>query len=190
MRSGFLFVISGPSAVGKSTIADRVLADKSINRIITCTTRKIRGKEVDGVDYNFISVDDFLLRKNNGDFIESSEVYGNYYGVPLSAITKNMEQGIDSLLVINWEGFLKIKSAVKKNIVGFFIAPPSMKDLEDRIRARSADSEEIIARRLSAANEDMSHKDKYDFCIKNVSVEETANDILQKIRSIRETMIS
>jgi guanylate kinase len=186
MKHGFLFVISGPSAVGKSTIADEILKiDRSIGKIVTCTTRKIRSTEIDGIDYNFMNKEDFFLYKSRGDFVESSEVYGNYYGVLLSSITKKVENENDSLLVINWEGFLKIKKAIGKNVVGFFLTPPSIEALEERIKSRATDSEEVILQRLKMANEDMRHRFEYDFCVENSDIKKTTDDILCKMQEAR-----
>jgi hypothetical protein len=122
--------------------------------------------------------------QNKGDFVESSEVYGNYYGVMFSTIEEGIDKGNNLLLVINWEGYLKIKKAFKKNVFGFFITPPSFQDLENRIRARSTDSEEAIKHRLEMASEDMQHQHEFDFCFMNTNVSETANNILQKIHEI------
>jgi guanylate kinase len=186
MKKGLLFIISGPSAVGKSSVADELFKkEKTLSKIVTCTTRKIRHNEIDGVDYHFMSIDDFLKNKDRGNFIESSEVYGNYYGVMFSDVTDNLDRGIDSLLVINWEGYLKIKRAIKKNVIGFFITPPSMKDLELRIRSRNTDSEETILDRLNEASEDMLHQNEFDFSVENINILDTANDILQKMYSAR-----
>jgi guanylate kinase len=186
MQNGFLFIISGPSAVGKSSVADEVLkTDPLINRIITCTTRKIRSNEKKDVDYHFMSRDDFFSHRDNGDFVEFSEVYGNYYGILLSNITENIRKNIDSLLVINWEGFLKIKKAIGNRVFGFFIVPPNLKDLETRIRARCTDSEDVIAARLNMAVNDMNHKSEFDFCIENADIKKAASNVLRIVNSIR-----
>ena len=185
-KKGFLFVISGPSAVGKTSVANELLKKKKINlqRIITCTTRTKRNGEVEGVDYFFMSKDEFLRYSENGDFAEMSEVYGNYYGILVSTIKEKIEQGINALLVINWEGFLKIKRSFKENVIGFFLLPPSLKDLETRIRSRGADSEDIIKQRLNMITEDMRHKDEFDFRVKNVKIADATSEIFEKIANI------
>ena len=185
-KKGFLFVISGPSAVGKTSVANELLKQKKINlqRIITCTTRTKRNGEVEGVDYFFMSKDEFLRYSENGDFAEMSEVYGNYYGILVSTIKEKIEQGINALLVINWEGFLKIKRSFKENVIGFFLLPPSLKDLETRIRSRGADSEDIIKQRLNMITEDMRHKDEFDFRVKNVKIADATSEIFEKIANI------
>ncbi len=185
-KKGFLFVISGPSAVGKTSVANELLKQKKINlqRIITCTTRAKRNGEVEGVDYFFMSKDEFLRHSENGDFAEMSEVYGNYYGILVSTIKEKIEQGINALLVINWEGFLKIKRSFKENVIGFFLLPPSLKDLETRIRSRGTDSENIIKQRMNMITEDMRHKDEFDFRVKNVKIADAASEIFEKIANI------
>jgi guanylate kinase len=186
MQKGFLLAISGPSAVGKSSVANEILKiDPSIDRIITCTTRKMRKGEKDGVDYHFMSVDEFLQHRNDGDFVESSEVYGNYYGVLLSTITEKMKKNVDSLLLVNWEGFLKIKKAIHEGVFGFFILPPTLQDLELRLRARCTDSEDVIAARLSMAMDDMSRQSEFDFRVENADIRETASNILKIVDSIK-----
>ena len=185
-KKGFLFVISGPSAVGKTSVANELLKQKKINlqRIITCTTRAKRNGEVEGVDYFFMSKDEFLRHSENGDFAEMSEVYGNYYGILVSTIKEKIEQGINALLVINWEGFLKIKRSFKENVIGFFLLPPSLKDLETRIRSRGTDSENIMTQRMNMITEDMRHKYEFDFRVKNVKIADAASEIFEKIVNI------
>lgn len=192
MKKGFLFIISGPSAVGKTSVANEILKrDKKLSRIVTCATRAMRNGEIDGKDYFFMKKGDFLRRKERGDFAEVSEVYGNYYGVLRSTIEEKIKSGLSALLVVNWEGFLKIKKAFAgdKNIVGFFLTPPSLDDLEKRIRARNADSEEIIRHRMRMIVEDMRYKDEFDFCVTNASIPAAATEILDKI-SLYESRIA
>lgn len=183
---GRLFVISGPSAVGKSTVAQEILKlNKKISRVVTCTTRKIRSGETNGVDYNFMSVDEFLKRKSNDEFIECSNVYGNYYGILLASILEKIsEKGSAALLVINWEGFLKIKKAIPEKVYGIFLIPPSMSELENRMRKRSTESEEDIKKRMDAAAEDMSHEKEFDISVKNVSIDQASKEILEIISSV------
>ncbi|MDR2267997.1 MAG: guanylate kinase, partial [Holosporaceae bacterium] len=157
MRKGFLFVISGPSAVGKTSVVKEILKRCDyLERIITCTTRPKRADESDGIDYFFMSSETFEKHYQNGDFVECSEVYGNSYGVLLSSVMEKINAGRHVVLVLNWEGFLKIKDLFHDFVVGFFISPPSMEALEERIRNRGSDTAEDIAKRLEMAREDMS----------------------------------
>lgn len=186
MRKGHLFIISGPSAVGKTVVADKIFEmDSEISKIVTYTTRKRRESEKDGEDYNFVSQKEFLKLEKEGQFIESSLVYGNYYGVRLSFITEKMEQGQDLLLLINWEGFQKIKKKIVDRVYGFFLMPPSMEELERRIKLRAADSDEVIQQRLKMAAEDMRHASEFDVCIENVDIQDTAEKILKRINEIK-----
>ncbi|GHT97653.1 guanylate kinase [Alphaproteobacteria bacterium] len=190
MRKGFLFVISGPSAVGKTSVVEEMLRiDGSLSKIITCTTRAKRGKEVEGKDYFFVSEDDFLEHVKKNDFMECSEVYGNFYGVLASTVFEKTNAGIDALLIINWEGFVKIKKAVSQlPVYGFFIVPPSLEMLEQRIRSRSTDSEEVIQTRLSLAHQDMSHQNEFHSVYENEGVTKTAHDILKTINELRKSI--
>lgn len=184
MKKGFLFVISGPSAVGKTSVAKLLKQESGLQRIVTCTTRKKRKGEVDGVDYIFMSKEDFLHHVKHGDFIEMSEVYGNYYGVLLSKIKEKIEQKTNCLLLLNWEGFLKVKKIFGKNVIGFFLLPPALAELEARIRARGTDSEEVVKQRMNMIAEDMRHKDEFDFCLKNIKISDAVSEILAKIKEV------
>ena len=185
-KVGTLFVISGPSAVGKSTVIERVLQlMPSLTRVVTCTTRAPRTGEVAGRDYIFLSKEDFLQRTQRNEFVEFSEVYGNYYGILLSKIRKVLDAGKDAVLVINWEGFSKIKDAIQDNVIGVFINPPSLEELEARIRGRNTDSEETIQRRLSLAHNDIKHADIYDTCVTNHDIEDTALQIINYMKKVK-----
>lgn len=182
---GHLFVISGPSAVGKTTIVSYLLEKHpDLSRVITCTTRSIRGNEQDGVDYIFLSKEDFKKKVENNEFAEFSKVYDDYYGILLEEIRNSMNKNKVSLLVINWEGFQKVKRSVNDNITGIFINPPSIEELEKRIRKRNTDTEDDIQKRLLAARLDIAHSKEYDFYIDNIEVQQAANDIFEIIKKI------
>lgn len=181
--SGALFVISGPSGVGKSTVAERMLQiDDSLTRIVTCTTRSIRSTERHGVDYFFLDHSEFSSKIQKNEFIEFSEVYGNYYGILFSTISDQIKEKNKAIAVINWKGFEKVKNAFRDNVFGIFVNPPSMGALEDRIKKRNTDSAEVINARLQLAQEDMRHACMYDKCVVNHDVEKTALEILEYIR--------
>ncbi|MDR2158389.1 MAG: guanylate kinase [Holosporaceae bacterium] len=186
MKKACLFVVSGPSAVGKNSVVNEILKiDRSLSRVVTCTTRPMRKSEKHGVDYFFMEKNNFLLEADRGNFIEFSEVYGNYYGVMLSVVKEKINAGEDSILVINWEGFLKIKNVIGNGAYGIFILPPSMEDLKLRIKSRGEDSAETMAHRISMAREDMEKSKFYDFCFKNSDIISTAKDILKTINGVR-----
>ena len=178
---GKLFIISGPSAVGKTSVANELLnRNNNLKRVLTCTTRAPRGSEKNLVDYIFMSKEDFENHIKNDDFAEYSEVYENYYGVLKSTIQDILDAGDNALLVVNWEGFLKIKS--KMPAVGFFILPPAPEVLEQRIRFRGVDSEQVIERRLKANAEDMEHASDFDFQVVNYVIEDAAAEIESHMR--------
>ena len=175
---GYIFIVSGPSAVGKTTVVEELLKRSSnIHRIVTCTSREKRAGEQDGRDYYFFPKEVFVKKIENNEFIEYSEVYGNYYGVLLDTLRKNIEQYQSSILVINGEGFIKIRKAIINNIIGIFINPPSFQELERRIRTRNSESEEIIQKRLKAIKKDMDYSKYYNFIIENHRVSETVNKL-------------
>ncbi|MCR4623120.1 MAG: guanylate kinase, partial [Alphaproteobacteria bacterium] len=185
---GHLFVISGPSAVGKTTIV-RYLLDKKpqLSRVITCTTRSIREGEEDGVDYLFLSKEDFREKIERGEFAEFSEVYENYYGVLLSSIQESVKENEISILVINWEGFQKVKRSIIENVTGIFINPPSVEELERRIRLRDTEDEGDIQKRLLTARLDIAHSGEYDFSVENKEIPQAAKDIFDIISRVVES---
>ena len=190
MRKAHLFVISGPSAVGKSSIVREILRmDETMTQIVTCTTRKKRKSEKHKEDYLFFEKEDFLLEINKGNLIEFSEVYGNYYGVMLSAIEEKINAGSDAILVINWEGFLKIKNVLGECVYGIFILPPSIEILEARMKLRGEDSSEMIEHRINMAMKDIEKSKFYDFCSENFDITASAKSILTKINDIRKNKI-
>ncbi len=182
---GHLFVISGPSAVGKTSIVRYLLDKKSqLSRVVTCTTRAIREGEQDGVDYIFLSKKDFQEKIERNEFAEFSEVYENYYGVLLASIRESMSKNEISILVINWEGFQKVKRFITKNITGIFINPPSIEELEKRLRFRNTESEVDIQKRLLTARLDIAHSGEYDFFVENREIPQAAKDIFDIISRI------
>jgi guanylate kinase len=181
-----LFIFSGPSAVGKTSVVNELLkTDPTIEKIVTCTTREKRKSEQWGVDYFFMGKDEFLEEAEHSNFVEFSEVYGNYYGIKFSTVRNKIKSGKDAVLIINWEGFLKIKNIFKEDVYGIFILPPSIADLETRIKSRGEDSPEVIGERMNAAREDIAKADLYDFCFENVDIAVTVKNILNKINDIR-----
>jgi guanylate kinase len=170
-RRGLLFVLSSPSGAGKSTIARMILeADDGIGLSVSATTRPIRAGEEDGEDYHFVSNDEFDELVAGGAFLEWAHVFGHRYGTLKSEVMKQIESGRDVLLDIDWQGTQQLKQ-VDPDIVRVFILPPSMEELERRLRCRATDSDEVIASRMARAAAEISHWAEYDYVFINDDAE-------------------
>ncbi len=167
-RRGLLLVLSSPSGAGKSTLSRLLLdKDKNIALSISMTTRKPRPGERDGVDYNFVSIDEFERLVEQDGFLEHAKVFDNYYGTPAAPVERAMEAGRDVLFDIDWQGTQQLSQKVVKDLVRVFILPPSKPELERRLKQRAQDSAEVVAKRMSKASEEISHWDGYDYIIVN-----------------------
>ena len=184
-RRGLLYVLSSPSGAGKSTIARMLLdSDDGIAMSVSATTRPMRPGEIDGEDYHFVGDARFDEMIANGDFLEWAHVFGHRYGTLTSEVMRVIEGGRDVLLDIDWQGTQQLKQ-VDPDIVRVFILPPSMSELERRLRARGTDSEEVIARRMDRATSEISHWAEYDYVLINNDAEkcrELAHNILKAER--------
>ena len=167
-RLGLLLILSSPSGAGKSTMTKRLRVwDPSIRFSVSATTRAPRAGEEDGKDYYFRSRDDFEQMVATGEMLEHAEVFGNFYGSPRGPVTDNMTAGVDTLFDIDWQGGQQIKQAMGENVVSIFILPPSMAELEHRLRSRGQDSDEVIAGRMSKSLSEISHWAEYDYVLIN-----------------------
>ncbi|MFA5899782.1 MAG: guanylate kinase [Hyphomicrobium sp.] len=170
-RRGLLLVLSSPSGAGKTTIARRLIdADPEISMSVSVTTRKPRPGEVDGRDYTF--VDDVTFKAMIGDnqLIEWARVFDNYYGTPRAPVEAAVEQGLDVLFDIDWQGAQQLSEKMKHDVVRVFILPPSATSLEERLRARAQDPDDVVRRRMDAAAAEISHWPEYDYVIVNVDL--------------------
>jgi len=172
-----LFVISGPSGVGKDTILAELLPRNPELKLSTsCTTRSMREGETDGKDYFFISTEDFEKSLQNNEFLEWAEFSGNFYGTKRTFVEECLARGEDLILEIEIQGALLVKEKFKDAVM-IFIAPPSVKELEQRLRGRRTDSEEAIQKRLARAKIELANVDKFDYVIINDTVENAVKAI-------------
>lgn len=186
-----LFVISAPSGSGKSTLVHEVM--RRVPRLrfsVSYTTRAPRGQERDGKDYYFIGREDFEARAEAGEFLEWAEVFGNYYGTHCSELDRAADEGVDLVLDIDVQGARQLKQKIPA-AVSIFILPPSRRELEQRLRARSQDSEQVIERRLQEAAEEIRNYSNYDYVLVNREVGASAERlaaIVEAARSRRDRM--
>jgi guanylate kinase len=169
-----VFIISAPSGSGKSTLVHRLLEnDSNLIFSISYTTRPPRPTETSGVDYKFISRQDFEACRDRGEFLEYAEVFGNYYGTHRETFETAVHQGKDLVLDIDVQGARQLKVAIPEAI-SIFVLPPSREILEQRLRSRSQDSEEVIQRRLRGAAEEVRNYSQYDYVLINREIEEAS----------------
>jgi guanylate kinase len=186
-----VFIISAPSGSGKSTLTHRLVNEVADLRFsISYTTRAPRGQEQDGKDYFFIQPADFESRIANGEFLEYAKVFDNYYGTHIGELESAAAEGVDLILDIDVQGARQLKGKIPE-AVSIFILPPSRPVLEERLRARSQDSEPVIARRLHDAAEEIRNYSQYDYVLVNREVEasvEILRSIVKATRSRRDRM--
>jgi guanylate kinase len=175
--SGNLFVISAPSGAGKTSLVRALLnINPQIDLSISYTTRAPRAGERDGADYHFVSRDTFLDMIERGEFLESAEVYGNFYGTSQTWIAQENAKGRDILLEIDWRGATQVRTLFP-DCISVFILPPSMQTLEQRLIGRGTDDPEIVARRLAAVREDVAHVAEFDYVIINDNLNEALREL-------------
>lgn len=182
VKKGLLIILSGPSGVGKGSIRRQLFMDESLNLTysISMTTREARKGEIEGVDYFFVSRQEFLKEIEHGNLLEWAEFVGNLYGTPLDYVEKCRKEGKNVLLEIEVEGARQVVAKVPEAIT-IFLVPPSFKELEKRIRGRRSEPEEIVQMRLEKAAKEMAmHKD-YRYLIKNDNLELAAKEIISII---------
>ena len=183
MGQGTLFIISAPSGAGKTSLIEQVL--KRINKVqlsVSHTTRSPRPGEVDGINYHFVKEREFEQMRDNYDFLEHAEVHGNLYGTSRIWVEKTLASGIDVILEIDWQGANQIRK-IFQNCCSIFVLPPSRQELRSRIVNRGKDGQEIIERRMAAAQAEMSHWKDADFIIINDDFEaacDTLTSVLTK----------
>jgi len=182
---GTLFIVAAPSGAGKSSIVNAVLArDPRLRLSISFTSRQPRPGERHAEHYNFISADEFKAMIRNGDFFEYAEVHGDWKGTARQSVLPQLAAGKDVVLEIDWQGARQVRLQVP-HAIGIFILPPSRDALEQRMRSRGQDSEEVIARRLAAAREEMSHFDEFDYVVVNEVFDDAVDEACAIIEASR-----
>lgn len=180
-RRGLLFVLSSPSGAGKSTISRMLLeAETGLQMSVSATTRPIRAGEVDGKDYHFVDLERFRAMTAGDEFLEWAHVFGNRYGTPRAPVEQMLQSGMDVLFDIDWQGAQQLHQIAGGDVVRVFILPPSLEELERRLRARGTDSEDVIAGRMARATNEIAHWDGYDY----VLVNDDAQACFEKVRTI------
>ena len=190
-RRGLLLILSSPSGAGKSTLARKLMAwDSSIRFSISATTRPPRAGEVDGQHYHFRSRAAFENMVRTGEMLEHAEVFGNLYGSPKAPVEAALKTGQDTLFDIDWQGGQQIRnSSLGRDAVSVFVLPPSIAELDRRLRGRAQDSEAVIAGRMAKSRDEISHWAEYDYVLINTDLEQAFADlttILQAERLKRE----
>lgn len=166
-HKGNLFILSAPSGAGKSTLYKALLKqDENVRISISHTTRAAREGEEDGREYYFTDVESFLDMIADDAFFEHAQVFDNYYGTSKASVFEMLEQGIDVILEIDWQGARQVRQLYPEAI-GIFILPPSLSSLEERLKKRATDTEDVIQRRMAKAVDEMSHYNEYEFVIVN-----------------------
>lgn len=166
-NSGNLYIVSAPSGAGKTSLLKALIANvENISTSISTTTRKRRSGEVDGVDYHFVSINEFSSMTSAGEFVEHAEVFGNFYGTAKSSLTKVLQTGQDLVLEIDWQGAQQIRKQLP-DAISIFILPPSREELVNRLKGRGQDDEQVINNRMAAAIKEISHYNEYDFLVVN-----------------------
>ena len=182
-RRGMMIVLSSPSGAGKTTLTRRLLTENPrMSMSVSATTRQPRSGEVDGVDYYFVDKADFEAMRERGEFLEHARVFDNYYGTPRGPVETALGQGRDIIFDIDWQGAQQLTQAAADDLVKIFILPPDMVTLEERLRARAQDSDEVIAKRMSKSENEISHWAEYDYVVVN----DELDDALARLRTILE----
>ncbi|HWK41339.1 MAG TPA: guanylate kinase [Croceibacterium sp.] len=194
LRRGVMFILSSPSGAGKTTIARKLLAGEGgeLKMSVSVTTRPMRPGEVDGRDYHFVDRAEFDRMVEADDFFEWAEVFGNCYGTPKAEIREGLKRGEDFLFDIDWQGTQQLYQRAQGDVVRVFLLPPSIDALEQRLRSRNTDSDQVIADRMARARSEISHWDAYDYVIINDDIEACFDEVkkildAERLRRKRQT---
>lgn len=184
--TNLLLILSSPSGAGKTTLSQQLLAhDSQIKLSVSATTRPKRQGEVDGKDYLFLSEEKFQQDMKEGEFLETARIFDAFYGTPKKTVNALLEQGMDVLFDVNWQGADAITEACPGRCVRVFILPPSLEVLEERLRARALDAPEVIEKRLLEAEKEIARWPTYDYIIINDDLNEALGDLTAIVRAER-----
>lgn len=173
-RRGLLLILSSPSGAGKSTLSRMLMTwDPTMRFSVSATTRAPRPGEEDGREYYFRSRAEFEAMVKAGDMLEHAEVFGNLYGSPRGPVEAAMKAGTDTVFDIDWQGGQQVKQAMRDDVVSIFILPPSIAELDRRLRSRGQDSDEVIAGRMAKSRDEISHWAEYDYVLVNEDLAQT-----------------
>ena len=185
-RRGLLLILSSPSGAGKSTLSRKLMAwDQDLSFSVSATTRSPRTGEVDGREYYFKTRAAFQAMVKDGQMLEHAEVFGNFYGSPRGPVEDAMTQGRDTLFDVDWQGGQQIKQAMRGDVVSIFILPPSIAELESRLRGRAQDSEQVIAQRMAKSQAEISHWMEYDYVIVNRDLDTAFGELVTILQAER-----
>lgn len=182
MKRGLLIILSGPSGVGKGTVREQLFKEESLNLAysISMTTRYKRPGEKEGIDYFFVDVDTFKKKIEQGELLEYAQFVGNYYGTPKAYVDQLLDEGKNVVLEIEVQGALQVMKKVPDALT-IFLVPPSMEELEKRIRGRRTEAEDVIKERLDKARREITTKDQYKHVVENDDVMRAKDDIVKII---------
>jgi len=179
-RRGLVLILSSPSGAGKTTLTRNMIekAELGLRLSISVTTRQRRPSEIDGVHYHFIEKDQFLFMRDRGDLIEWAEVHGNFYGTPRRPVEEALAAGQDMVFDIDWQGTQQIVDKMRADVVTCFILPPSMTELKARLDRRAEDAEDVIAKRLQNARDEIARWPLYDYVLVNDDLGRAFNELV------------
>lgn len=177
-RRGILLVLSSPSGAGKTTITRELVArDPLLEISVSVTTRRPRKGEVDGKHYHFITRERFDAMVRQGQLLEHASVFGHFYGTPRAPVDAALSAGRDIVTDIDWQGTQQLRQTVRADLVATFVLPPSMAALEERLRARAQDSDEVVRARMAKSADEMSHWPEYDYVFVNHDIAESVRQV-------------
>ncbi len=193
-NKGVMFVLSSPSGAGKTSICKSLLKlDKNISLSISVTTRPIRPEEEEGQDYFFVNNETFDNMLKEGSFIEHASVFGHNYGTLKKLVKEKLYNGEDLLFDIDWQGAQQLRSRMREDVVSVFILPPNKEELENRLKKRGQDTDEVMTERMASASEEITHWAEYDYVLVNKNLEDSVRNVhnilkaerLKRIRQIK-----